>query len=148
MICILSAGKATAIAATAFTLTWTHSVEKARWEEHWLAGPDGLTVTEGRIEGSGAGMEPPDDARLEGGAYVYDLDRAPVPELVLAASGATGGGWRLCPEDRPCLELGRDPGPPIVLRWCPAPNPETATPESAGGKPGNEPRVDLPVRDP
>ncbi|NDW04682.1 DUF1850 domain-containing protein [Jiella pacifica] len=129
MICILSAGKTMAIAASAFTLSWTHSVEKTRWEEHWTAGPDGLTVTQGRIEGSGAGMEPPDDARLEGGAYVYELKRVPVPELALAASGATGGGWRLCAKGSPCLELGRDPGPPVVIRWCPAPEPATAAPE-------------------
>ncbi|WAP70490.1 DUF1850 domain-containing protein [Jiella pelagia] len=125
MICILSAGKAIAIAATAFTLSWTHSVEKTRWQEHWIAGPGGLTVTQGRIEGSGAGMEPPENARLEGGAYVYDLDRAPVPELVLAASGATGGGWRLCASETPCLDLGRDNGPPIVIRWCPSQNAPT-----------------------
>lgn len=122
MICILSAGKTIAIAATAFTLSWTHSVEKTRWQEQWTAGPAGLTVTQGRIEGSGAGMEPPENARLEGGAYVYDLDRAPVPELVLAASGATGGGWLLCAEGAQCLELGDAPGPPIAIRWCPAGN--------------------------
>ena len=136
MICILSAGKTITIAASAFTLAWTHSVEKTRWEEHWRAGPEGLTVTEGRIEGSGAGMEPPDNARLEGGAYVYALDRAPVPKLVLAASGATGGGWQLCPEDRPCLDLGETSGPPIVIRWC---RPEA----TEASKPAGPRRLDL-----
>ena len=118
MICILAGGKTMSLAATAFTLTWTHSVEKTRWEESWLAGPNGLTVIEGRIEGSGAGMEPPENARLEDGAYVYRLDRDPIPELVLAASGATGGGWQLCTEGTGCHELGRDSGAPIHLRWC------------------------------
>ncbi|MCQ0987116.1 DUF1850 domain-containing protein [Jiella marina] len=118
MICIAAGGKITTIAASLFTLTWTHSVEKTRWEETWRAGPEGLTVLQGRIEGSGAGMEPPPNARLEDGAYVYRLDRAPIPELVLAASGATGGGWQFCSEGTGCVELGRDPGAPIHLRWC------------------------------
>ena len=121
MICILAAGKTVAIAASVFTLSWTHSVERTRWEEHWLARPDGLTVTEGRIEGSGAGMEPPDNARLVDGAYVYKLDRAPIPELVLAASGATGGGWHLCPKGSDCIDFGEAAGDPILISWCKAP---------------------------
>jgi len=35
MICLAAAGKTTVFAATAFTLSWTHSIEKTRWEEHW-----------------------------------------------------------------------------------------------------------------
>ncbi|ORE91628.1 DUF1850 domain-containing protein [Aurantimonas sp. 22II-16-19i] len=121
MICILAAGKTTAIAATAFTLSWTHSVEKTRWEEQWRAGPAGLTVTQGRIEGSGAGMEPPEGARLVDGAYVYTLDRPPIPELALAASGATGGGWHFCAKGAPCIDLGEAAADPIRLHWCKAP---------------------------
>ncbi|MEP0507358.1 MAG: DUF1850 domain-containing protein, partial [Aurantimonas coralicida] len=70
MICIAAGAKALTLAATAFSLSWTHSVEKTRWEERWLAGQQGLTVVEGRVEGSGAGMEPPPDAVLRDGAYV------------------------------------------------------------------------------
>ncbi|MBO0903198.1 DUF1850 domain-containing protein [Jiella sonneratiae] len=121
MICVLSAGKTAIFAASSFVLAWTHSVEKTRWEEHWTAGPQGLTVTEGRIEGSGAGMEPPDNARLEGNAYVYALDRRPIAELVLAASGGTVSGWRFCAKGSPCVELGRKAEAPIVISWCPAP---------------------------
>lgn len=121
MICIAAAGKTMAIAASAFTLAWTHSVEKTRWEEHWIAGPQGLTVTEGRIEGSGAGMEPPDNARLEDGAYVYSLQRPPIPELVLAASGGTVSGWHFCAEDTGCIDLGEAASEPIRIRWCKAP---------------------------
>ena len=118
MICIVAGAKTMAIAATTFSLAWTHSVEKTRWEEHWRAGPEGLTVTEGRIEGSGAGMEPPDDARLENGAYIYSLDRQPIPELVLAASGGTGSGWRFCADGSACIDLGEVASAPIRIRWC------------------------------
>ena len=105
MICILTAGKTLTLAAGAFTLAWTHSVEKTRWEEHWIAGPEGLTVTQGAIEGSGAGMDPPPDAVLKDGAYVYTPHVPAIPELILAASGATGAGWTLCPvrSDAPTL---------------------------------------------
>jgi len=121
MICVLAAGKTATFAAAAFTLAWTHSVEKTRWEERWTAGPSGLTVIEGRVEGSGAGMEPPPDAVLKDGAYVYRPTLAPLPELVLAASGATGGGWTFCASGAPCVILGAARGDPVRIRWCDAP---------------------------
>lgn len=124
MICILSAGKTLTLAASAFTLSWTHSVEKTLWEESWTADRGGLTVVEGRIAGSGAGMEPPEGAVREGNAYVYRPTVPAVPELVLAASGATGSGWTLCPaggQSAPCLTLGEEQGPPVVVRWCDLP---------------------------
>jgi hypothetical protein len=37
---------------------------------------------------------------------------------VLAASGATVGGWSLCVEGRPCLTLGAKEGPPISIKPC------------------------------
>jgi len=127
MICIAAGAKALSLAATAFSLSWTHSVEKTRWEERWVAGPQGLTVVEGRVEGSGAGMEPPPDAVLRDGAYVYTPHLAPIRELVLAASGATGSGWTLCPlgdvTDAPvtgtCLTLGETSAAPVRISACP-----------------------------
>lgn len=130
MICILTAGKTLTVAASAFTLAWTHSVEKTRWEEHWIAGPEGLTVTQGAIEGSGAGMDPPPDAVLMDGAYVYAPHVPAIPELVLAASGSTGAGWTLCPAVRArspsvraaspgCVTLGTRREAAIRVRWCP-----------------------------
>lgn len=121
MICVLSAGTMLTLAASAFTLSWTHSVEKTAWAERWTAGPEGLTVVEGRIAGSGAGMEPPEGAVREGNTYVYRPTVPAIPELVLAASGATGSGWSLCPAGDgrlECLTLGEDAGPPVVVRWC------------------------------
>ncbi|HEX2020806.1 MAG TPA: DUF1850 domain-containing protein [Aurantimonas sp.] len=124
MICILSAGKMLTLAASAFSLSWTHSVERTLWQESWIAGPQGLTVIEGRVKGSGAGMEPPEGAVRENGAYVYRPAVPAIAELVLAASGATGAGWTLCPAEQPdsaCLTLGEESGPPIVVRWCVSP---------------------------
>ncbi|MEX6505298.1 DUF1850 domain-containing protein [Jiella sp. M17.18] len=136
MICILTGGKTLTLAAAAFTLSWTHSVEKTRWAEHWVATPAGLKVTQGSVEGSGAGMEPPPDAVLKDGAYVYTPHLPVIPDLILAASGATVGGWTLCPLTRDggsagaCLTLGKSRGAPIHLRSC-AP-PAAGSEETAG----------------
>lgn len=116
-ICILAAGKTTVLAATVFTLSWTHSVEKTRWEEHWKATPAGLQVVEARIKGSGAGMDPPEGSVLKDGWWVYAPKVKPLKRLVLAASGATGGGWSLC-TPLGCTSIGERRGDPTVVTVC------------------------------
>jgi hypothetical protein len=116
-LCILAAGKVTVLAVSAFTLSWTHSVEKVRWEEDWLVTPAGLEITEARVKGSGAGMEPPADAAFRDGWWVYAPTVGPQPSVRLAASGAANGGWTLC-GGHTCLELGEDAGAPIELSTC------------------------------
>ena len=37
--------------------------------------------------------------------------------MALAASGATGGGWRICGAE--CVTLGTEAGTPLLLRPCP-----------------------------
>jgi len=118
-LCLVTAGKATALAATAFTLSWAHSVEKTRWEEDWRLTPAGLEVVEARIKGSGAGMEPPAGSVLKDGWWVYRPKVPPLPALALAASGATGGGWRLCVAGD-CLEVGATAGAGTEIRRCAA----------------------------
>ncbi len=54
-----------------FTLAWTHSIEKIRWEEDWRVRPAGLEIVEARIRGVGAGMEPPDGAELRQGVWRF-----------------------------------------------------------------------------
>ena len=116
-LCILAAGKMATLAATAFTLSWTHSVEKTRWEEDWRVTPAGLEIVEARVKGSGAGMEPPADAVLENGWWVYAPKLPARPELVLAASGATRGGWSLCANGQ-CMVMGAAAGEPVRLKPC------------------------------
>ena len=117
------------LATQAFTLSWIHSVEKTEWQVSWTVSEAGLALTEARVQGSGAGMEPPPDAVREGRWYVYRPVSPPVARLSLAVSGATGSGWRLC-ADGGCLVLddllapGTAPSAPeagaaeIVLRAC------------------------------
>jgi len=100
-----------------FTLSWTHSVEKTEWLETWLVSPAGLEIVEARVKGSGAGMEPPEGAALENGWWVYRPTLGVQQEIVLAASGATGGGWKLCHESG-CLTIGAEPSLPIRVTIC------------------------------
>ncbi len=58
-----------------------------------------------RVKGSGAGMEPPPEARLVDGWFVWRPHRAPMPEVVLGNSGMAGE-WRLCADGR-CRALSR-----------------------------------------
>ena len=116
-LCILAAGKMTVLATTAFTLSWTHSVEQIRWEEDWRITPAGMEIVTARVKGSGAGMEPPSDAVLESGWWVYAPKIPARPEIVLAASGATGAGWTLCAAGE-CAEIGAAAGEPVRLWPC------------------------------
>ena len=115
-LCVAGAA-ALRLAVTAFTLTWTHSVERVLWEEDWTVGPAGLTLVEARVKGSGAGMEPAPEARLAGGWWRWRPDRGAAREMMLAASGATGGGWTLC-ADGTCRVLGASAGEPVRLYPC------------------------------
>lgn len=119
-LCIVTAAKTIALAATAFTLSWTHSVEKIRWEEHWQVRDAGLKVVEARVEGSGAGMDPPEGSVFVDGGWNYVPKLPVVPALHLAASGATVGGWSLCTKRR-CMVLGADAGAAITLEPCKRP---------------------------
>ncbi|WP_367716791.1 DUF1850 domain-containing protein [Nitratireductor sp. GISD-1A_MAKvit] len=116
-ICVVAGGKALTLAAALFTLSWTHSVEKIRWEEDWRATPAGLKIVEARVQGSGAGMEPPPDASFAAGWWRYSPSLPAQSELVLAASGTTGSGWRLCAAGT-CHELGAESGKPVTVRYC------------------------------
>lgn len=118
-LCILAGSKATVLTATVFTLSWTHSIEKTRWEEDWRVTPAGLTIVEARVKGSGAGMEPPEGSVLRNGWWAYAPKLPARPSVLLASSGATGGGWKLCAGET-CLDLGARSGEPVTLRACPA----------------------------
>tara|TARA_R110002124_G_scaffold1797_17_gene11597 strand:- start:56890 stop:57288 length:399 start_codon:yes stop_codon:yes gene_type:complete len=113
-LCILTAGKVLTLAVGAFSLSWTHTVERTEWLEHWRVQPNGLQVTEAILQGSGAGMEPPPDAvRLDDGWH-YRPDVAPVKEVVLASSGAGNSVWTLC-GGGDCFSLGAQSGQPVRL---------------------------------
>jgi hypothetical protein len=90
------------VPAERFTLAWTHSIERVRWEEDYavLPGPGPaaapvLLAREARVHGSAAGMEPPPDARLVNGWYVYTPTQALPAVLPLTRSGFTAD-YEMC----------------------------------------------------
>jgi hypothetical protein len=120
-LCLASAGATKTLAVVAFTLVWTHSIEKIDWQEDWRVTPAGLELIEARVKGSGAGMEPPPEARLVDGWFQWRPGRAPLREVVLGNSGAAGE-WRLCSDGR-CRTLSEILEHPVganvtVMRPC------------------------------
>lgn len=123
-LCLTSAGVVKMLSLAAFTLAWTHSVERIDWQEDWRVTPQGLELVRARVKGSGAGMEPPPEARLVDGWFHWRPRRAPMPELVLGNSSAAGE-WHLCHDGR-CPTLSQIFGHPIgasvtTLRGCEPP---------------------------
>lgn len=114
--CLLVAGKPLALATSLFTLGWTHSIEKTGWRELWRVERGTLVLVEARVRGSGAGMEPGEGARLQRGWWVWAPGTRHA-SLTLAASGATGQGWRLCAGGR-CRTLAARAGEPVELAPC------------------------------
>lgn len=97
-----------------FTLAWTHTIEKVRWEEDYRVTPEGLVLGEARVRGNGAGMEIPDGAVLQGGSWHY---RRQLPPLQPLRVGRTpeAGDYQLCFAGA-CHELSEWLGPPSAER--------------------------------
>ncbi len=116
------------IPTDALTLAWTHSVEKTRWEEDYRLVAGGLELVTARIQGSGAGMEPPPEARWRDGFWHY-RPRLPVLEKLALARSDHGGDYSLCWNGR-CTALARilpqaSDRAVIELFPCPAGDPAT-----------------------
>ena len=94
-VCIAAGVLAAALPVSAFTLAWTHSIEKIRWEEDYRIVDGRLLLEEARIRGSGAGMEPPAGARFEHGVWHYRPDLPPLERLRLTRSPYTAG-YEIC----------------------------------------------------
>ena len=104
-VCLIVAGVVRATLPTEqFTLSWTHSVEKTRWEETYRVDGDRLALIEARIQGMGAGMEPPADARFANGWWTWRPKMPSLPALDLSRSPYTRD-YDICFASR-CAELG------------------------------------------
>lgn len=110
-----------------FTLAWMHSIEKVRWEEDYAVVPGQgvgsaptLQALAARVQGSGAGMEPPEDARLmRGGWYEYTPKIRMPGELRLTRSIYTADyDWCSQGNCRPLSELLPSDGGVTLLTAC------------------------------
>ena len=122
MLCLAAGAVAASLAIDAFTLSWIHSIEKIRWEEDWRIEAGALAITEARIRGSGAGMEPPPGVALKNGIWRYRPALPPQDVLRLSHS-SHAGGYELCHAGgcRPLADLlpGLDNSVVIELKACP-----------------------------
>jgi hypothetical protein len=123
-LCLSAGALLVSLQASAVTLAWTHSVEKTRWEEDWRRTPAGLILDEARVQGSGAGMDPPEEARLVGGFWRWRPALPPQAAIVLRRSGATAD-YQVCIAGA-CRDMGSyleaalpAEADPVTLKACP-----------------------------
>ena len=119
MLCLAAGSKTIPLMVSMLTLAWTHSVEKIPWEEDWRLTPAGLELVEARILGSGAGMDPPPEARFVDGSWRWRPTVPPLPEVVMRRSGATAD-WRVCiaGQCHPMEAYVPPDADPVVLKSC------------------------------
>ena len=104
-LCLSAGGVTLALALEAFSLRWTHSVERTEWREEWRVTQAGLVIESASVAGSGAGMEVPKGAVLRDGAWHYRPALPPQTQVVFADAGRDVGDWRIC-DDEMCRDVG------------------------------------------
>ncbi|WP_339482649.1 MULTISPECIES: DUF1850 domain-containing protein [unclassified Pseudomonas] len=110
-LCLGLAGVAWAqLEVSSFTLAWDHTIEKIRWEEDYRLSEQGLVLGEARVKGNGAGMEIPENARLENGSWHYQRQMPPLQPLKLGRT-PQAGDYQLCFDGR-CRPMSFWLGPP------------------------------------
>lgn len=147
-VCLALAQAIVALLPTdAFSLIWTHSVEKTEWREEWRVDDGRLQLTGAAVAGSGAGMEPPAGAIHEGGTWRYVPDVGPLKEALLAAS-PFGGDYRLCWQGT-CARLSdllpQGFSGPVALSACVAGDDDEAADQDAPDDEGRSPALGRPV---
>jgi hypothetical protein len=85
-LCLAAGTFHVSLPVTSFTLRWQHSIEKVEWAEDYELAGSWLYLSQARIHGSGAGMEPPPGAVLSHGVWRYRPGDPWRRELVLARS--------------------------------------------------------------
>jgi len=114
-----------------FTLAWTHSIEKTRWEEDYIIKPPDspggkprLVLTEARIKGSAAGMEPPPGSVLRDGWFVYQPEQPSDEPIVLTRSRFVGDyDWCVQDKCQPMESILPTDGLTTLLSACGRPAP-------------------------
>jgi hypothetical protein len=102
-LCLAAGGLQLSLPVSRFTLRWTHSIEKIEWSEDYVVAGNWLYLARAHIRGSGAGMEPPDGAWLQGGVWHYRAADPWQRELLLARSEFVAD-YELCIDGR-CRRL-------------------------------------------
>jgi len=85
-LCLAAGALQVSLPVSSFTLRWQHSIEKTEWAEDYEVAGTWLHLSQARIRGSGAGMEPPPGSVLVNGVWHYRLADPWRRELLLARS--------------------------------------------------------------
>ena len=104
-VCLATSLATAAVAANAFTLAWTHSIERVRWEEAWRVEGEALVLERVRVRGRAWEWHPRTRhavLRLTRSAYTADYEWCAdgEPCKSLSALIASDGGvteLRACP---------------------------------------------------
>jgi hypothetical protein len=134
-LCLAVAAVIRATLATGeFTLAWTHSVEKIRWEEDYRVQEGALVPVAARVRGSGAGMEPPPDAVLRNGVWHYRPD-GPAHRRLRITLSPYADDYDLC-WNRQCAKVAElvgaaDPDGVVEIFPCPSATGADASPAFA-----------------
>ncbi len=121
-LCIAVGTALVTLPAREFTLRWQHTVEKVLWEEDYFVVGQWLYLAAARVQGSGAGMEPPEGAVRVGSAWQYRPSDPWFRDIRLARSNV-GRDYELC-VDGACRPLARwiaAPLGPTTLAPCAQP---------------------------
>lgn len=94
-LCLSVGALSASLSIQAFTLAWMHSVEKIRWEEDWKIEGTSLYILEARVQGTGAGMEPPLGSVYKDGFWHYQPTVGPLQSVSLMHSPYTKG-YEIC----------------------------------------------------
>lgn len=123
-LCIVVGTALVTVPAQRFTLRWQHTVEKVLWEEDYVVAGEWLYLASARVQGSGAGMEPPPGAVRVGPAWHYRPAERWFREVKLARSGF-GSDYELCVDGacRPMSAWNPAPLAPTTLAPCAGPGP-------------------------
>ena len=97
-ICLM-AGLLVAVLDDTVTLSWAHSIQKTVWEEDYRREGAALRLTEARVRGTGAGMDPPQNAVLKHGVWHYVPALPTLPGVQLRHSPYTAA-YRICSGSR------------------------------------------------
>ena len=102
-LCLATALATATVAASSFTLAWTHSIERVRWEEAWRVEGRELVLDTVRVRGHGAGMEPAAGAVLRDGAWTWHP--RPRHALLRLTRSEHTADYEWCEAGRPCVPL-------------------------------------------
>jgi hypothetical protein len=93
MLCLAAAGLVVSLPVVDFTLAWEHTIERIEWQEDYRLTPEGLVLTEARIQ-PGWSRAKARSWKAAGGAGAPTGRRSPSWSWLARESGSGGSAGR------------------------------------------------------